>query len=62
MTMTTEKLKQIIEQMEPGEAISSLALVLKDLFPLIDEDDRVQFIVNLVGSAGDDKVVGMVHL
>jgi hypothetical protein len=62
MTMNTEKLKQIIEQMEPGEAVSSLALVLKDLFPLLDEGDQVQFIVNLVGSAGDDKVASMVHL
>ncbi|MBN2060092.1 MAG: hypothetical protein JW882_06710 [Deltaproteobacteria bacterium] len=60
--MSAEKLKQIIEQMEPGEAVSSLAIILKNLFKLLDEDDRVQFIVNLVGSAGDDKVAGMVHL
>lgn len=60
--MTTEKLKQIIEQMEPREAASSLALILKELFMLIDEDDRVQFIVNLVGNAGDDKVASLVHL
>jgi hypothetical protein len=62
MTMSTEKLKQIIEQMEPREAASSLALVLKDLFMLIDEDDRAQFIVNLIGNAGDDKVASLVHL
>jgi hypothetical protein len=33
--MSTEKLKQIMEKMEPREASSSLALVPKDLFMLI---------------------------
>jgi hypothetical protein len=62
MIMSTEKIKQIIKQMGPGEAASSLALVVKDLFLLIDEDERSQFIVNLLGNAGDDKVASLVHL
>ncbi len=60
--MSTENLKQIIEQMEPREAASSLALVLKDLFMLLDENDRAQFIGDLIGATGDDKVASLVHL
>ncbi len=60
--MSAEKLKQILEQMEPREAASSLALVLKHLFMLIDEDDRVHFINDLIGDTGDDKVASLVHL
>jgi hypothetical protein len=62
MIMSTEKIRQIVKQMEPGEAASSLALVIKDLFLLIDEDERSQFIVNLVGNAGEGKVASLVHL
>ena len=34
----------------------------KDLFPLLDEDARTRFVMNLVGDSGDDKVSSLVHL
>ncbi|MFH1241552.1 MAG: hypothetical protein V1689_04240 [Pseudomonadota bacterium] len=60
--MSTEKLRQVIGQMEPREAASAISLVLKDLFSVMDERDRVQFVVNLLGNSGNDKVASLVHL
>jgi hypothetical protein len=62
MPMSTEKLKRIIAQMEPGEAASSLALVIKDLFSLLDRDARLRFIVDLTGDSGNVDVSSLVHL
>ena len=48
--------------MTPQEAASALSLVIKNLFPLLDEDARTRFVMNLVGDSGDDKVTSLVHL
>jgi len=48
--------------MAPQEAASALALILKNLFPLLNEDTRVKFVTDLIDDAGDDKVSSMVHL
>jgi len=60
--MSTEKLRQIVERMEPEAAASAIALILKELFALMDEEARVQVIVNLIGDSGDDNVASLVHL
>jgi len=60
--MSIDRLRQMVAEMEPHEAASALALVLKDLFSVMDEGDRVQFVVNLLGNSGDDKVASLVHL
>jgi hypothetical protein len=48
--------------MEHQEAASALAFVVKDFFPLLNEDSQIKFVMDLMGDSGDDKVSSMVHL
>ena len=40
----------------------SIGMALKKLLPTVSEENRLNFVVNLIGGAGDDKVASMVHL
>jgi hypothetical protein len=56
------KIQELVNNMEPREAASALAFAIKDLFPLLNEDTRIKFVMNLIGDSGDDKVSNLVHL
>lgn len=60
--MSADKIQEIVSKMEPQEAASALIYVIKGLFPFLDEDARIRFVVNLIGDSGDDKVTSLVHL
>jgi hypothetical protein len=60
--MSVDKIQELVNNMAPQEAASALAAVLKDLFPLLNEDTRGKFVMDLIDDAGDDKVSSMVHL
>ena len=55
-------IQEILGGMKPGKALEEIGAVLKKLFPLVTDADRMNFVVKLVGSAGDDQVSSMVHL
>jgi len=54
--------QEILGGMEPEKALAEMGAALKKLFPLVTDADRMNFVINLVGSAGDDQVASMVHL
>ncbi len=60
--MSVDKIQELVNKMEPQEAASALSFVLKGLFPLLDEDARIRFVMSLIDDSGDDKVTGLVHL
>ena len=60
--MSKNDIQQIVDRMEPEEAASAIALVTKKLFPLLDEESRLRFVMNLVGESAEDKVASLVHL
>ena len=60
--MSANKIQELVNNMEPQEAASALAFVIKNLFPLLDEDARIKFVMDLIGNSGDDKVTSLVHL
>jgi hypothetical protein len=60
--LSVDKIQSLVNNMAPQEAASALTLVIKDLFPLLDEDARTRFVMDLVGDSGDDKVSSLVHL
>jgi len=60
--MSTDKIQELVNNMEPQKAASALAFVIKGLFPLLDEDARIRFVMNLIGDSGDEKVTSLVHL
>jgi hypothetical protein len=55
-------LEQLLNKLEPEEALKEIAHVVRKLLPLLDENARLDFIVNLIGDEGSDKVSSLVHL
>jgi hypothetical protein len=55
-------IQEIPKSMTPAQAMAEIAAKLKTIFPLVTDEDRLNFVVNLIGGAGDDKVSSMVHL
>jgi hypothetical protein len=60
--MTVDKIQDLVKNMEPEEAAPAIAQAMKDVFPLLDEDARLRFVVELIGDSGDDEVASLVHL
>jgi hypothetical protein len=53
---------KIINQMEPEKALNEVGRALKTLFPVLSEDFRGRFLLDLVGESQEDKVSSLVHL
>ena len=56
------KILEIVNHMDPKTALTEMAAALKGLLPLLDEETRSNFVMNLIGESGSDKVSSMVHL
>jgi hypothetical protein len=56
------RIQEMLERMAPKQALGEIAAALKKLFPLLPDEDRLNFVIHLMGGAGDDKVASMVHL
>lgn len=57
-----EEIQKIVESMDPEEALAEISKVLKSLFSTLDEDARSEFLWDLMGESGGDKVSSLVHL
>jgi len=55
-------IQELLARMAPEAALDEIGAVLKKLLPAVSEENRLNFVVNLIGGAGDDKVASMVHL
>lgn len=55
-------IQEWLDRMTPEKALREIEAVLKRILPLVTDDDRLNFVVNLIGGAGEDKVASMVHL
>jgi hypothetical protein len=56
------EIARILNTMDPEDAATQTAAALKQLLPLLGEEGRNQFIMNLLGESGQDKIASMVHL
>ena len=55
-------IQEILERLAPAKALLEIAGALKKILPLVTDDERLNFMVNLLGGASDDKVASLVHL
>lgn len=55
-------IQELLARMSPEAALEEIGAALKKLLPTVSEENRLNFVVNLIGGAGDDKVASMVHL
>lgn len=60
--MSEQEIVQTFEKMSLEEAVSSLGTVVKRVFRFLDDEARLDFLKDVVGEAGEDKVSSMVHL
>jgi len=60
--MNTNSLQKIVDKLEPEEALDEMAVIIKKLFPLLEEKARLDFVMNLIGDDDTDKVSSLVHL
>jgi hypothetical protein len=58
----TTGIQELLAQMAPEAALDEIGTALKKVLPTVSEENRLNFVVNLIGGAGDDKVASMVHL
>ena len=55
-------IQEWLARLAPEAALEEIGTALKKLLPMVSEENRLNFVVNLIGGAGDDKVASMVHL
>ena len=55
-------IQESIDRMTPEKALTEIGAALKRILPLVTDENRLNFVVNLIGSRGEDKVASMVHL
>lgn len=56
------EMQRTLNAMEPEEALTALADALRTLLPLLGEEVRRRFLLDLMGDQQDDKLTSMVHL
>jgi hypothetical protein len=60
--MSSDKIQELIDHMEPEEAASALSMALQKIFPLLREETRLNLISNLMDAPSNEKVTSLVHL
>jgi hypothetical protein len=55
-------IEQLLEQMEPAEALAKLTPAIKNILAHLDEEARVRLVTELIGDGGEDKIASMVNL
>ena len=55
-------IQERLDRMAPEKALMEIGAALKKILPLVTDEDRLNFVVNLIGGASDDQVASMVHL
>lgn len=55
-------IQEMLNRMAPEKVMAEVAAALQKLLPLVTEEARLNFVVNLIGGASDDQVASMVHL
>lgn len=57
-----EALQKLLGALEPQDAAREIAKAARELFPILEEEERREIITDMLGDPDGDKVVGLVHL
>jgi hypothetical protein len=55
-------IQEVLAGMDSAQGLTEIAKALKNILPLVTEEDRMNFVINLIGGESSDKVASMVHL
>ena len=56
------EIEELLDRKAPEAALSEIAGALKKLLPAVSPEGRLNFVMQIIGGPGDDKVASMVHL
>ena len=59
--MSKDEIQRMMDSMDPLEAAALLADSARKLFPVLDDEERQSFLLNLVEGADQGSDVGLVH-
>jgi predicted fused transcriptional regulator/phosphomethylpyrimidine kinase len=57
-----KEIQQLLEQLEPAEALAKLIPAVKKNLAHLDEEARIRFVTDMIGDGGQDKIASMVNL
>jgi hypothetical protein len=57
-----KELQQMLRNLEPGEALAALGPELRKILAHLAEEDRVNFVIEMLGGATGDKLSSLVDL
>jgi hypothetical protein len=60
--MSKKQISQLLESLDPEQALAAVTGALKKIFPILGDETRLRFLADLLGDTGSDKVSSMVHL
>ena len=60
--MFPNEIQKWVDAVEPEKAALTLAGVLSRLFPLLEEETRLELLSILIGTPSDEKLTSLVHL
>jgi hypothetical protein len=60
--MGKKTIQEIVNDLPPEKALKEMAGAAKTLLSAMDEQARLDFVMNLIGEASTDKVSSLVHL
>ena len=55
-------IQERLDRLTPEKALIEIGAALKKILPLVADEERLNFVVNLIGGPSDDQVASMVHL
>jgi hypothetical protein len=60
--MSKGRIQELVDSMDPIDAAAEIAAAAKKLFSLLGEEALREFLTDLIGNGGRDKITGLVHL
>ncbi len=57
-----KEIQQILDKMEPEEALAELVPPIKKIISNLDDEAKVRFVTELMGGSDKDKITSMVNL
>lgn len=57
-----KEIQQILDKMEPEEALHQLVPSIKKIISNLDDEAKVKFVTELMGGSDKDKISSMVNL
>ena len=57
-----DELQRAVENLDPKEALSALAMAAKSLLANLGEEEHLHFLMDLLGEERGDNLTSMVHL